>query len=593
MKAGRIPVARAAARRDIRMTRGWGLALALLLALYLAGLVPGAVPSSSVLPQLCISALMAVAVWLPFASGQLSLAQGGFMATGAYLSAWLTVQQQWPFGAALFVGAGATAALGLLVSYPALRLRGVYLAIATLGLGEVIRICLLNLDATGGAFGFSGIPYHTRLWHLLLALGATACLLFLLMRGGFGRAVWAVRHDEIAAAALGIETTRIRVLTFTLGAFVAGLAGGLQAHYVRFIAPDNYGMAALTDWLVFVMLGGFETFIGAIAGAFLLGTLPELLRAFSDWRPLMNGVLLVGLLILRPRGFITRELLGWTFAPRSLHAAGNDLQPVSPALREPARHDIVRIEGVSKAFGGVTALVDVSMSVRRGAIHGLIGPNGAGKTTLFNAIAGFASIDAGRIFFDGAPIQGMRPQRIARVGIARTFQNIRLYRDMTVLENAMLGGYVRTKSSVVRCILSLDRAAEREVASRALQLLGLLGLEGRSADDAGSLSYGDQRRLEVARALAAEPELLILDEPAAGMNDAERTALAALLHRIRGEFGKTILLIEHDMDFVMGLCEEVTVLNFGHVVASGSPAEVQAHAAVIEAYLGAPAKVGA
>ena len=592
MKTGRAPIASAAAR-NLRVARGCGIALASLLALYLAGLLPGLAPSSSVLPQLCISALMAIAVWLPFASGQLSLAQGGFMATGAYLSAWLTVQQHWPFAAALLAGAGATATLGLVVSYPALRLRGVYLAIATLGLGEVIRIFLLNLDATGGAFGFPGIPYHTRLWHLLLALGVTAGLLFLLMRGRIGRAVWAVRHDEIAAAALGIETTRIRVLTFTLGAFVAGLAGGLQAHYVRFIAPDNYGMAALIDWLVFVMVGGFETFVGAVAGAFLLGTMPELLRSFSDWRPLVNGVLLVALLILRPRGFVTRELLGWTFAPRSFDLPVSDVDSAAPPVHEPPSREALRIEGVSKSFGGVTALVDVTMSVRHGAIHGLIGPNGAGKTTLFNAIAGFASIDAGRIVFSGLPIQGLRPQQIARAGIARTFQNIRLYRDLTVLENVMLGGYVRTTSGVVRCVVGLDRAEERQAAGRALQLLRGLGLAARARDSAGALSYGDQRRLEIARALAAEPELLILDEPVAGMNDRERTALAGLLRSIRGDFGKTILLIEHDMELVMSLCEQVTVLNFGHAVASGSPAEVQAHPAVIEAYLGTPSAVGA
>ena len=586
------PGVRAPALRTARIFAG---ITALLYAAYLSGLVPGLAPATSVLPQLCISALMAIAVWLPFSSGQLSLAQAGFMATGAYCSAWLTTSQQWSFLPALIAGALSTALFGLLVSYPALRLRGVYLAVATLGLGEMIRIFLLNLEATGGAFGYSGIPRYTQLWHLLFALSVTCLVLYLLMRGRVGRAVWAVRHDEIAAAASGVETTRVRILTFTLGAFVAGLAGGLQAHYVRFIAPDNYGMAALIEWLVFVMLGGSDVFVGAVAGTVVLGTLPELLRFLADWRLLLNGALLVGLLILRPRGIVTRELLGWTFSPRRIptqHAA----QAVPPARTRlataltPAPADILRVEGVSKSFGGLAALVDVTFSVRRNHIHGLIGPNGAGKTTLFNAVTGLYSIDGGRIVLDGVPIERARPQEVVRRGVARTFQNIRLYGDLTVLENVMLGAHSRMTVSALASALGLDRQSEQAAARSALHLLELLGLSNRAGARAASLSYGDQRRVEIARALASEPELLILDEPVAGMNAVEAEVLATLLRRIRDEFGKTILLIEHDMDLVMGLCEDVTVLNFGHVIASGTPAEIQRDKAVIEAYLGNPEK---
>jgi ABC-type branched-subunit amino acid transport system ATPase component/ABC-type branched-subunit amino acid transport system permease subunit len=573
--------------RDLRRARALVLVAALLYLAYFCGVIPGFSAVSSVLPQLCVVALMAIALWLPFSSGQLSLAQAGFMALGAYGSAWLTSGSQWPFLPALLAGAFGTALVGFVVSYPALRLRGVYLAVATLGLGEVIRIFFVNFEPTGGAFGMSGIPKYTQTWHLVLALALTCVLLFALMRGRIGRAVWAVRNDEIAAAALGVETTRIRILTFTLGAFIAGLAGGLQAHYIRFIAPENYGLAALIDWLVIVMMGGYETFVGPLAATVVLGTLPELMRFLSDWRLLLNGAILVAFLVLRPNGIIGRELLGWRFSPAKVGRAGRVPAAARRAAAEAGASEVMlAVEGISKRFGGLLALTEVSFEVRRGQIHGLIGPNGAGKTTLFNAITGLYAIDAGRIVFDGEQIHNLRPQQLLRRGIARTFQNIRLFGQLSVLENVMLGGHARMKSGPLRCALGLDRREERAAAQRALHLLGLLDLEQAADDAAETLSYGDQRRLEIARALASDPELLLLDEPAAGMNAGEAAELGTLLRRICSELGKTILLIEHDMELVMSLCERVTVLDHGQLVTSDVPAEVQRHPAVIAAYLG-------
>jgi ABC-type branched-subunit amino acid transport system ATPase component/ABC-type branched-subunit amino acid transport system permease subunit len=554
---------------------------------YDLGVVPGFRAPASALPQLCIAALMALAVWLPFASGQLSLAQAGFMALGAYGSAWLTVHASFPFGAALAVAALGTAALGLAASYPALRLRGIYLAIATLGLGEVIRVIFLNLEATGGAFGFSGIARRTEVWHLVLALAVTCGLLYRWMQGRTGRAIAAVRADSTVAAAFGIEITRVRMLTFTLGALLAGLAGGFQAHYVRFISPENYDLAALIEWITMMILGGFQTFVGVLAGALVVGSLPDMLHFAADWRLTINAILLMVLVVLRPQGLVPASWVHRTrTVPRDIdRPAAGDERAYRVASEETT--PLLVLEDVSKAFGGVMALDAVSLSVQRHAIHAIIGPNGAGKTTLFNVVTGFYTADRGIVRFDGAAIGRLSPFAIARLGAARTFQNLRLIGDMPALDNVLIGAHRRMHCGPAGAALGLDRGEERHARRDALELLARFGLAQRAAEPARALPYGDQRRLEIARALASAPKLLLLDEPAAGMNRPEAEALAVLIRDIRREFGVTIVLIEHDMNFVMSLCDHVSVLDFGRVIASGEPQAVQRDEAVARAYLGA------
>ena len=546
-----------------------------------------------------VHALLALSIWLTLSCGLLSMANAAFMGIGAYVSALLTLNVGWPFWAVLAAGGVAPALVALLIAAPVLRLSGVYLAMATLAFGEVVRITILNLEITGGPEGLNGIPLATEGWHIALLLLLTLYGLARLRRSRVGRAFEAIKEDEVAARLMGINVDRHKLLAFVLGGFIAGVAGALNAHFTFFISPREYGFEAAVDILTMAVLGGTGTLIGPALGAAILTLLPELLRFLHDFRSLVNGAVLVLVVLFLPKGIVVprrRPLPDQTVmhAPQARPSGADETNQRPVSQRDAGQQStLLSIRQLGKSFGGLHVLQEVNFDVPPGSIYGLIGPNGAGKTTVFNLVTGLLSPSAGEIDFCGNSLIGQRPHEITHRGIARTFQNIRIFKEMTILENVMVGMHDHLHYGPLDLLLGTPafRQTERHARQRAYELLTWVDLHAKADLVADNLSYGDQRKLEFARALATEPRLLLLDEPVAGMNPAEKTALMTEIRNIRDR-GYSIFMIEHDMRFVMGLCDRIAVLNFGRIIAEGTPEEIRHNPEVIEAYLGKEEEAG-
>lgn len=571
---------------------------------------------SNILVTVGISIIMAVSLNITSGLlGQLALGHAGFMSVGAYTAGIITKSlPDMPFAfslaIALLAGGILAALFGFLIGMPALRLKGDYLAIVTLGFGEIIRVVVENLTITGGAAGLSRITRMSRalavdkkmsaaiqfgvvFWLMVIVVTIT----FTLGRSRHGRAILSIRENEIASEAAGIPTTYYKLFAFTLGAFFAGIAGGLYAHQIGLLTPRHFDFNRSIEYLVMVVLGGMGSITGSIVSSAILVSLPEFLRGFADWRMVIYSLTLILMMIFRPSGLLgTKEFsLSKTvhkiqkfLAKKFVRKERKPKLPFVPNYDVWEGKPVLTVENLGIRFGGLVAAENINLHVMNDEIVGLIGPNGAGKTTVFNMLQGVYVPTCGSITLLGKDIVGKSTYEIASSGIARTFQNIRLFKSMTVLENVKVAFHTRMTYSPLSGITRASRydSEERGIDIRARELLHVFDMDDVADENAASLPYGMQRKLEICRALATNPKVLLLDEPAAGMNPTETAELMDTIRRIRTRFSVAILLIEHDMSLVMGICERIYVLNYGHVIAEGTPEEIASNEEVITAYLG-------
>ncbi|MDB5079864.1 MAG: amino acid/amide transporter rane protein 2, family, amino acid/amide transporter [Chloroflexi bacterium] len=569
-------------------------------------------PNINDLNRFLINAILGLSIFITLNTGLLSLANAGFMALGAYTSAILVAKMGLPLFLSLPLAMLLCGLLGLLIGLPVLRLTDVYLAISTLGFGEVVRVLIVTTpDLTGGATGANlstGFPFEkmrqTETWMLVLFLLVLIYLFYWLDRSKTGRALRAIRQNSSAAANMGINVVYYRNLAFVMSAAIAGGAGVFYAHQVGSLENGDFRFSRAVDILSYGVLGGTTHWFGPILGAGLLTVLPiflrevvgtslDVIRNFAQLPLIINGVALLLVVIFLPGGLFAPSRFKRT-PPAINEAELKDLEPPIVAVDsnpppgesgEPP--PLLELREVTQVFGGITAVDNISFKIPPGIICGLIGPNGSGKTTLINLITGIYRPVKGRIFLRGQDITGQKSYIIARMGIARTFQNIRLFNDMTVLENVIVGHHARIKTNLLTTWLRLPRERQEEQLARrqALSLLKRLGLLSFAYQPASKLSYGDQRRVEIARALALNPALLLLDEPAAGMNEVESALLAEFILALKRQ-GYTVLVIEHHIDLIMQVSNEIIVLNFGKKIAQDVPVGVQQNPQVVEAYFG-------
>ena len=535
-------------------------------------------------------------------TGLVSLGQAGLYAIGAYTAAILATRLGVGLVPGLILGMAFAGAFGVLLAYPTVRVRGVYLAVVTIAFGIIVENVAIEWDSlTGSWVGISNVPAPTLLGLPLdtnayfIVVGASALIAFLvnlnLMNSRFGRAMRATAQSEIAARSLGINVVMIRTLAFVVSAMAAGAAGVFYVYLNKYISPDIFSFTDSIRFLLMVILGGSGTALGPVVGASIMTYLPEYLQAFGPWQAFAYGLLLAAVMFFLPRGIVgsVEHFLSGRMA---------EARPDTVREERPRLADIIAVNpadgsacldarGVSVAFGGLVAVDKVDETVDSGKIHALIGPNGAGKSTFLNAISGVYRADSGSITFLGRDTTQLSSHQLARLGLARTFQNTELFSNMTVLENVLVAFHKEYRSNIISTICRLPsfRRDEQHFREAAIALLGFVGLSAYAHEKAENLAFGHQRQLEIARALALSPKLLLLDEPAAGLTHAEIEQLIALVRELAAS-GITILIVEHHVELIMEISDHVTVLDYGELIASGSAEEVQTDPKVIEAYFG-------
>lgn len=534
-------------------------------------------------------------------TGLVSLGQAGLFALGSYTGAILAMRLGFDIVAAGIGAAIVSSLFGVLLAFPTVRVRGVYLAVVTIAFGIIVENVAIEWQSlTGGTTGLTSIP-RPNIFGIPLSgfafygvLAVTLFVLTLLIHNlklsRYGRTMLAVSQSETAARALGINPTGMRTMAFVISSVTAGIAGTFYAFLNSYISPDIFTFSDSVRFLLMVILGGAGSTFGPVIGAYILTYLPEYLQQFQLWQKFAYGALLLLVMFALPRGIVgTLAYLFKRFRPAEPVPDASEGLPAEAALRreKTTQSSELVANGLTVRFGGLTALSKASLRVKGGEIHALIGPNGAGKSTFVNTISGFYRANEGEFGLDGIDLTDRRSLEIARLGLSRTFQNTELFGELSVLENVMAGYDQRLVYGVFDALLRTPRMRRQELECRktAIGLLAFVGLLPYANEEARFLPFGLQRRLEIARALASKPKLLLLDEPAAGLTTQEIDELEEMVRRI-AELGISVLLIEHHVDLIMALADNVTVLDYGQVIASDRPSAIQDDPRVIEAYFG-------
>ena len=534
--------------------------------------------------------------------GLTSFGQAAFVGIGAYTSAYLSVNMGWSPWLTVFAGLFITAISALIVGWITLRMSGHFLPLATIAWGLSLYYLMGNVEGLGKYDGILDVPpimlfgwdiskgrsFFVLAWGLVL-LGAFA--LQNLLDSRTGRAIRAMRASTLMAEAMGVDTLRHKVGIFLIAAMFASVSGWLFAHFQHTVNPSPFSLKFGIEYLFMTVLGGASYVWGAIGGAVMTKLLedelqvflPKLLGTSGSYEVIVFGIVLVLVLKYLPDG--VWSLVG-RFLPKPQRAEDwRNVKPLTERAKPTAGDIVLQVRAIRKQFGGLTAVNDISFSMQAGQIVGLIGPNGAGKSTTFNLITGVLGLTAGEVLFYGKTVSGLPSREIARRGVSRTFQHVKMIPELTVLENVALGAQLRGHKGALSSMLRLDRQEEQSLLREAARQLERIGMGHAMHELAGNLAMGPQRLLEIARALCSDPTLLLLDEPAAGLRHKEKQALIAVLRQLRSE-GMSILLVEHDMDLVMGVTDRIVVMEFGTKLMEGTPLEVQQSPKVRAAYLG-------